>query len=43
MIVARIIGQEYSFLFTKTIGILEILMAVWIISKINSRPEAMGL
>ncbi len=31
-IVARILGEEHSFLLTKTIGVLEILMAIWIIS-----------
>lgn len=34
-IVARILGDEHVFLFTKTIGCLEILMAVWVISRIN--------
>jgi hypothetical protein len=36
-IVARILGEEYAALITKTIGILEILMAVWIISRVKSR------
>ncbi|WP_235906008.1 DoxX-like family protein [Ginsengibacter hankyongi] len=36
LIVARILGHEYSWIATKTIGILEILMAIWIVSKINS-------
>jgi len=37
MIVTRIFGEEHAALITKTIGILEILMAVWIISGIKSR------
>lgn len=37
MIVARILGHEYSWIATKTIGIFEIIMAIWIVSKINSR------
>jgi DoxX-like family len=36
-IVGRILGEEYAPLLTKTIGILEIFMAVWIITKISSR------
>ncbi len=36
MIVSRILGEEYSFIFTKTIGFSEILMFIWIISKIKS-------
>ena len=36
-IVGRILGEEYSWLFTKAIGIAEILMVVWIVSKIRSR------
>ena len=36
-IVTRILGEEYSWLFTKAIGIGEILMVVWIVSKIKSR------
>lgn len=36
-IVARILGEEYSAIATKAIGISEILMFVWIISGIKSR------
>lgn len=36
-IVGRILGDEHAFLFTKTIGTLEILMAIWILSGIYSR------
>ena len=36
-IVGRILGEEYSWLLTKAIGIAEILMVVWIVSKIRSR------
>lgn len=36
-IVSRILGNDYASFFTKTIGILEVLMFVWIISKI--RPK----
>jgi hypothetical protein len=37
MIVSRILGNTYSQALTKTIGILEILMFVWIVSKIKPR------
>lgn len=36
-IVARILGEEHSFILTKTIGAFEVLMAVWVISRIQSR------
>lgn len=36
-IVSRIIGNDLAFIFTKTIGVLEILMAVWILSNIRPR------
>jgi uncharacterized membrane protein len=36
-IVAGILGSPNSVLFTKAIGILEMLMAVWILSHIKSR------
>lgn len=36
-IVARILGNEHSQLFTKIIGVSEILMFVWIISGIKSK------
>ena len=37
MIVARILGDTYSVLATKTIGVLEIFMAVWVVSRIKTR------
>jgi hypothetical protein len=39
-IVARILGNEHARLFTLLIGIAEIAMAVWIISSIWSRVNA---
>ena len=36
-IVVQILGEQYSGLFTKAIGVSEILMVVWIISKIKGR------
>jgi hypothetical protein len=36
-IVGRILGNEHAFIFTKTIGTLEILMAVWILTGMYSR------
>ena len=39
-IVSRILGPEYSEVLTKAIGIAEIFMAVWIISRIWSRLSA---
>lgn len=36
-IVARILGEEYSWLFTKAIGVSEMLMVVWILTRIKSR------
>lgn len=36
-IVGKIFGNEYSFILIKIIGGLEILMAIWILSKIKSR------
>lgn len=41
LIVARILGEEHAVLITKTIGILEILMAVWVVSRIKSRRCAL--
>ncbi|MBO9730767.1 MAG: DoxX-like family protein [Chitinophaga sp.] len=35
LIVARILGAAYAPLLTKVIGILELLMAVWILSRIK--------
>ena len=40
-IVARILGNEYAGLLTRAIGISEILMAVWIISGIKPRLNAL--
>lgn len=37
LIVARILGEEHSLLFTMAIGCMEILMFVWIISRVKSR------
>jgi hypothetical protein len=37
MIVARILGEEYSSVLTKLIGFSEILMCLWVLSRIKSR------
>ncbi|HET7116626.1 MAG TPA: DoxX-like family protein, partial [Hanamia sp.] len=37
IIVARILGEKYSLIETRVIGVLEILMFIWIISKIKPR------
>lgn len=37
LIVARILGEDYARLFTIAIGVAEIMMVVWIVSKIRSR------
>ena len=39
-IVARILGEEYSLLLTKFIGFAEIGMAIWILSGIKRRLNA---
>ena len=39
-IVAQIIGSEYAFLFTKLIGLSEIVMAVWILTAWKSKSNA---
>lgn len=39
-IVTRILGDGHAALFTKLIGVSEILMAVWIISKIKPKLNA---
>lgn len=39
-IVGHILGEEYAFILTKLIGISEILMAFWIVSKIQARLNA---
>lgn len=36
-IVARILGEAHSTLLTKTIGGLEMLMAIWILSRLHQR------
>jgi hypothetical protein len=40
LIVAKILGTEYSRLFTILIGCLEILMAIWILSNFRTRLNA---
>ena len=42
MIVAKILGTEHSRVLTILIGIAEILMAVWILSKIKPRFNAIA-
>jgi hypothetical protein len=37
IIVSRILGEDYSSILTKTIGVSEILMAIWILSRIKAR------
>ena len=37
LIVARILGEEHAAIITRAIGVLEILMAVWILTGIRSR------
>ncbi len=39
-IVSRILGDEYSSLIIKTIGVAEIFMAIWVLSRIYSRLNA---
>jgi len=39
-IVARILGSDYAWLLTATIGSLETAMAIWIVSGIMSRTNA---
>ncbi len=41
LIVERILGSEYAHTLTRFIGLLEILMAVWILSGIKSRLNAL--
>ena len=36
-IVATILGDSYSFILTKAIGVSEVLMAVWVLSGIKSK------
>lgn len=40
-IVARILGGEHAALFTKAIGFAEIAMAIWIVSGIKTRLNAL--
>ena len=40
LIVSRILGPEHAALFTRLIGVAEILMAIWIISRIRHRLNA---
>ncbi len=39
-IVSRIVNTEYAIQITKTIGFLEILMAIWIMCRIHSKTNA---
>ncbi len=41
-IVSEILGAEQATLFTKLIGLLEILMALWIVSGIKARLNSMA-
>src|SRR6185437_15090277 len=41
-IVARILGSGHTVFFTKAIGISEILMAIWILSGVKSRINAVA-
>jgi hypothetical protein len=41
LIVSRILGNEHAFFLTKVIGISETFMAIWIISNIKSRINAL--
>lgn len=40
MIVARILGDSYSFIITKGIGIGEVLMCIWILSRYQNKINA---
>ena len=42
LIVARILGNQHAAFFTKSIGIAEVLMGVWIISGIKPRLNTMA-
>lgn len=39
-IVSRVLGDEYAALIIKSIGIAEIFMAMWILSRVKSRLNA---
>ncbi|MEQ1732527.1 MAG: DoxX-like family protein [Bacteroidia bacterium] len=41
-IVAHILGNEYAFIFTKLIGVSEIIMALWILSRFKTRINAIA-
>lgn len=41
-IVARILGDEYSGLLTKMIGIAEVCMGIWVLSGVRGRLSAMA-
>jgi len=41
-IVARILGAEYAEILTKGIGVAEVLMAAWVLSRIGSRLNAVA-
>ena len=41
-IVARILGSEYAPMITNTIGVLEILMVVWILSAYKTRLNTLA-
>jgi hypothetical protein len=42
LIVARILGAEYAVWFTRAIGVFEVLMALWIMSRFRSRLNAIA-
>ncbi len=42
LIVARILGNQHAVFFTKSIGVAEVLMAFWIVSRIESRLNAVA-
>jgi hypothetical protein len=37
LIVSRILAEEHADIITKIIGVLEILMSIWVVSRIKSR------
>lgn len=39
-IVGRILGEQHAWFFTKAIGVSEILMVVWVLSRIKNRISA---
>lgn len=42
LIVARILGPDYAPVLTRAIGVSEVLMAVWIVSRIRPRLSAVA-